>query len=78
MSSPEKKAMRFYVKKIGIIQVVLNKEDFDRSNVPIKEGVIPEASYHLQKKKDRRTKLKNFIDWYNSIICEYSKRWKMI
>ena len=43
--------MRFYVEKIGIIQVVLNKEDFDRSNVPIKEGVIPEASYHFQKKK---------------------------
>ena len=74
---PWKQAMRFYVKKIGIIQVVLNKEDFDRSNAPINEGVIPEASYHFQK-KDRRTKLKNFIDWYNSIICEYSKKWKMI
>ena len=46
-----KQAMSFYVKKIGIIQVVQNKEDFERSNAPINEGVIPEASYHFQKKK---------------------------
>ena len=34
-------------------------KDVDRSNAPISECVIPGA-YHFQ--KDRRTKLKNFID----------------
>lgn len=53
--------MRFYVKKIGIIQVVQNKEDFERSNAPINEGVIPEASYHFQKKKIEELNLKTSL-----------------
>ena len=53
---PLKTSDAFSCEKNCIIQVVQNKDAFDRSNIPINEGVKPEASYHL--KKNRRTKLK--------------------